>query len=113
MIAALDALLSRCGRADLISLNQYILAANSQALIAIAITPPQPDPQRSQKLALASVVVTLFAILTAMASSTAEVNAVANAVDQRLDKGIKLSAFGMTLVALVLFIIAIATIQGA
>ncbi|KAG8909553.1 hypothetical protein FRC01_006862 [Tulasnella sp. 417] len=93
--------------------NQYILGANSQALIAIAITPPQHDPQSSQKLALASVVVTLFAILTAMASSGAEVNAVATAADQRLDKGIKLSAFGMTLVALVLFVIAIAKIQGA
>ena len=83
------------------------------ALIAIAITPPQPDPQRSQKLALASVVVTLLAILTAMASSSAEGDTVATAADQRLDKSIKLSAFGMTLVALVLFIIAIATIQGA
>ncbi|KAG8912976.1 hypothetical protein FRC01_004810, partial [Tulasnella sp. 417] len=93
--------------------NQYILAANSQALIAIAITPPQSDPRRSQKLALASVVVTLLAILTTMASSSAEVNTVATPADQRLDKGIKLSAFGMTLVALVLFIIAIATIQGA
>ncbi|KAG8893233.1 hypothetical protein FRC00_010813 [Tulasnella sp. 408] len=110
---ALAALLSRCRRADLISLNQYILAANSQALIAIAITPPQPDPQRSQKLALASVVVTLVAILTTMVSSGAETNASETAADRRLDNSIKLSAFAMTLVALVLFIIAIATIKRA
>ncbi|KAG9043693.1 hypothetical protein FS837_009232 [Tulasnella sp. UAMH 9824] len=100
-------------RADLISLNQYILTANSQALIAIAITPPQPDPRRSQKLALASVVVTLVAILTTMVSSSAEANASDTAADRRLDNSIKLSAFAMTLVALVLFVIAIATIQRA
>ncbi|KIO22593.1 hypothetical protein M407DRAFT_104390 [Tulasnella calospora MUT 4182] len=113
MIPTLDALLSRCGRADLISLNQYILAANSQALIAIAITPPQLDSKRSQKLALASVVVTLVAIVTAMASPNAEVNAADNAANRRLDNNIKLSAVGMTLLALILFIIAIATIQAA
>ncbi|KIO24041.1 hypothetical protein M407DRAFT_26572 [Tulasnella calospora MUT 4182] len=93
--------------------NQYILAANSQALIAIAITPPQPGPQQSQRLALTSVVITLVAILTAMASSKAEVNASDTAADRRLDNSIKLSAIEMTLLALTLFIIAIATIQGS
>ncbi|KAG8949726.1 hypothetical protein FRC04_008266 [Tulasnella sp. 424] len=111
MITALDALLSRCGRADLIALNQCILAANSQALIAIAITPPQHDPQTSQKLAFASVVVTLFAILTAMVSSNAEVNESDTAYSKRKpERGIKLFAFGMTVISLVLFITAVATI---
>lgn len=91
--------------------NQYILAANSQALIAMAITPPQPDPKTSQKIALASVVATLFAILTAMASSNAEVDASDTASSRKLERGIKLSAFGMTFLALVLFISAIVTIQ--
>lgn len=143
MKTALDVLLSRCGRADLIALvspsrriftpslkmnvittagrlpsllhfqNQYILAANSQAVIAMAISPPQPDSQTSQKLALTSVVITLFAILAAMASPNAEANASDTASDRRLERGIKLSAFGMTFVALMLFVTAIATIRRA
>ncbi|KAG8895050.1 hypothetical protein FRC00_008085 [Tulasnella sp. 408] len=113
----INALLYRCGRAvgrhDLIVLNQFIFAANSQAIIAIAITPPQHNAQRSQKFALASMVVTLVAILTAMVSSSADVNQSSLAADRKLDDGIKLSALAMTLVALVLFIIAIVTIQSA
>ncbi|KAG8896591.1 hypothetical protein FRC00_005696 [Tulasnella sp. 408] len=112
MTTTLDILLSRCARADLISLNQYILTANSQVLIAIAITPPQPDPQTSRNLALSSAVVTLFAILAAMALSSAEANAPGAVGDRRVEKGIKLFALGVTLVALVLFVTAIATIRS-
>lgn len=136
-----NALLSRCGRAisrqDIIVLvrfshppkmgcrthfsshlahiasrviqGQYILAAD----VAIAITPPQHNPQRTQKFVLASVVVTLVAILTAMVSSSADANQLDLAADRKLDDGIKLFALAMTLVALVLFVIAIAMIQPA
>ncbi|KAG8924788.1 hypothetical protein FRC00_004723 [Tulasnella sp. 408] len=86
--------------------------ANSQVLIAIAITPPQPDPQISRNLALSSAVVTLFAILAAMALSSAEFNAPNAVADRRLEKGIKLFALGITLVAFVLFVTAIATIRS-
>ncbi|KAG8952715.1 hypothetical protein FRC00_006626 [Tulasnella sp. 408] len=111
--ALLSQLVRAIGRHELIVLNQFIFAANSQAIIAIAITPPQHNAQRSQKFALASVVVTLVAILTAMVSSSADVNQSGLATDRKLDDGIKLSALVMTLVALVLFIIAILTIQSA
>ncbi|KAG8971621.1 hypothetical protein FRB90_010435, partial [Tulasnella sp. 427] len=94
--------------------NQYILAANSQALIVITVTPLQSSPRIPQNLALTSVVATLFAIVAAMACSSTERHGDAETAPSGtpIDRAIKMAAFGMTVVAFVLFVTAIVSIKG-
>ncbi|KIO24040.1 hypothetical protein M407DRAFT_26571 [Tulasnella calospora MUT 4182] len=111
-------------------LSQCVLIADAQAILTITVASPHPNSQLARKLALISMVVTLIAIVVAMLSTDADIEAQAkmgsdiesqsekSSVDVRsasssnfvVERSIKFLGFGIVLLALVLFIIATAAI---
>lgn len=108
--------------------NAFI--ADAQTILTITLASPHPDAQTARKLALISMVVTLIAVIIAILSTDADMEAQLkicsdvesqsekSSVDVRstssnslvIEQSIKLLGFGVILLAFVLFIAATAVI---
>ncbi|KIO21552.1 hypothetical protein M407DRAFT_125602 [Tulasnella calospora MUT 4182] len=73
MLSQLDFMLSRCGRADLMTLNQFTMGVGAQTLFFLAIL-PRSEFRLSQTLSLGSTIAAIFGYLFSMLSKDLQLN---------------------------------------